>query len=171
VSLSPSFWTPSAQVAGWQRPAVHTPFSQSRPRLQPLPDAQRAEQLPPQSTSVSSPFWSWSVQLGSTQRAFVHTADSQSRPLWHAPPSLQGAQIVPPQSMSLSLPFFSRSLQVDGRAPSGASPEFPESTTASARSAYSGKLHAAATAIAASIAHERRSGNPITVMLTVRQFV
>jgi hypothetical protein len=61
--VSAAFFTPSAQLAGWQMFPVHTPLWQSAAVPQPALDG-HAAQLPPQSTSVSDPFATPSLQDG-----------------------------------------------------------------------------------------------------------
>src|SRR4051794_26392134 len=91
TSDSPWFLTPSVHEAAAQRPAVHTPVTQSVPVRQMAFTAQRAQSVPPQSTSDSVPFRTVSVQLAATQELAMQIRLTQSvvaaqrLPLLHAP--------------------------------------------------------------------------------------
>jgi hypothetical protein len=112
----PQFLPCSAHVLGSQPqiPPRQAPLWQSDAWPQVLPFAQRAPQLPPQSTSLSVPFFTPSVQLGTA----THTPVGEQIPLVqspgtpHALPSPQRGH-EPPQSTSLSSPFLVPSSQAD----------------------------------------------------------
>jgi hypothetical protein len=108
------FFTESGQDAAWQMLLVHLPLAgitQSVFAAQPLPTLHFAEQVLPQSTSVSVPFFVVSVQVGDWQIPLVHTW------LWQSalPPHFLVAGQAghePPQSTSVSVPFLTLSAQL-----------------------------------------------------------
>ena len=68
--------TGQLQAGAAQVPLVQTPEVQSLPRAQPLPTAQSAVQVLPQSTSVSVPFFTLSLQAGAAHRLPVPHCES-----------------------------------------------------------------------------------------------
>src|SRR5262249_43534641 len=98
MSVSPSFWTPSVQVAAWHTPPVQIVLSQSEPARHDLPAVHAVQVGPPQSTSVSLAFLTPSVQVGAWHTPPVHTRLVQScAPVTQPFPSGHGAQVPPPQ--------------------------------------------------------------------------
>jgi hypothetical protein len=84
---------------------MHTEEAQSPPFKQSKPAA-HAEQLPPQSTSVSSPFFTVSPQPAVAHLLAVQTPLAQSLPTVQSLPVAQRGHDVPPQSTSVSSPVL-----------------------------------------------------------------
>jgi hypothetical protein len=78
MSLSLPFFTPSAQLGAWHRPAVQSRLAQSPFPPQVLPGAHAVQRDPPQSTSLSPAFCVPSEHVAATQTPLVHTKLSQS---------------------------------------------------------------------------------------------
>jgi len=115
TSVSFPFLVRSAQLAGWQRPLVQTPPTQSVDTAHPFAEAQ-GPQLPPQSTSVSVPSLTPSVQVGVAQICCTHaSALPQSVGTTHPFPVAHATQAAPPQSTSDSSALFTLSTQCSGK--------------------------------------------------------
>ena len=97
---------PSVQLGGTQRPAVQIPDTQSVPTRHTLVSAQRAQSVPPQSTSDSVPFRTVSVQLAATQALAAQIRLTQSVVATQRLPLAHDEHVAPPQSMSVSSAFI-----------------------------------------------------------------
>jgi hypothetical protein len=115
TALSPPFFTPSVQEAGWHTLLLQTALWQSPPFTQLLPGTQAPQVPPPQSTSVSVPFCTPSRHVGFLQvfvGAPVQTLLTQSPATLQILPPAQAGHVPPPQSLSVSAPFWTLSVHV-----------------------------------------------------------
>jgi len=83
MSLSPSFLTPSLQLAAMQNPCAQIRLAQSDSTAHGCPDAQGGH-VPPQSVPVSVPFRMPSTHVGTAQVPLVQMPLTQSEAILQA---------------------------------------------------------------------------------------